>query len=52
MLRNGSKVGTTSATSFTDNGLTVAASYSYTVEAFDNVLPTPNVSAASSARWA
>jgi chitodextrinase len=45
VYRNGSSVGTTSATSYTDNGLTPNSTYSYTVSAFDAA---GNSSAASS----
>jgi glucose/arabinose dehydrogenase len=39
-------------TTFTDNGLTAATQYSYTVAAFDLATPTANVSAASAAATA
>jgi chitodextrinase len=45
VLRNGTAVGTPTATSFTDVGLSPATSYSYSVVALD---PAGNVSAASS----
>ena len=35
VYRNGTKVGTTTATSFTDSGLSASTGYSYTVDAFD-----------------
>ena len=36
VLRNGSKVGSPTAATFTDSGLTAATAYSYSVEAVDN----------------
>jgi chitodextrinase len=45
VLRNGNQVGTTSATSYVDVGLTASTTYTYTVTAFD---PAGNVSAPSS----
>jgi len=46
VLRNGSKVGTSTSTSFTDTGLAASTNYSYTVTAYDAAGDT---SAASSA---
>jgi chitodextrinase len=46
IYRNGTKVGTSTSTSFTDTGLSPSTSYSYTVDAYD---PAGNVSAASAA---
>ena len=45
VLRNGSQVGTTSATSYGDTGLAASTTYTYTVTAFDTA---GNVSAPSS----
>ncbi|MBR7834811.1 fibronectin type III domain-containing protein [Actinospica durhamensis] len=45
VLRNGSVVGTTTSTSYTDTGLSPATAYTYTVEAYDT---NGDVSAASS----
>ncbi len=45
ILRNGTQVGTTSVTSYTDNGLSPATAYNYTVRAADaagNVSPVSN----------
>ena len=36
IFRNGTQVGTTSATNYTDTGLTPSTTYSYAVSAFDN----------------
>jgi len=44
VYRNGTQVGTTSSTAFTDGGLTPSTTYSYTVAAYDG---SGNVSAAS-----
>ncbi|MBW7473858.1 fibronectin type III domain-containing protein [Paenibacillus oenotherae] len=44
VFRNGTKVGTSTTTSYTDTGLTAETSYKYTVKAFDAA---SNVSAAS-----
>jgi len=44
VLRNGTVVGSTGNTSYTDTGLSASTSYTYTVEAYDTV---GNVSAAS-----
>lgn len=46
VLRNGVKVGISTATSYTDTGLTPNTNYSYTVSAYDAV---PNTSSVSSA---
>jgi chitodextrinase len=46
IYRNGTKIGTSTSTSFTDTGLSPSTSYSYTVDAYD---PAGNVSAASAA---
>ncbi|MFE9426602.1 glycoside hydrolase family 6 protein [Kitasatospora sp. NPDC006697] len=46
IYRNGTKVGTSSTTSYTDTGLTAATAYQYTVAAYDAA---GNVSTASSA---
>jgi uncharacterized repeat protein (TIGR03806 family) len=46
VLRNGTQVGTTQTTTYTDNGLAPATAYTYTVFAVDAATP-PNVSAAS-----
>ncbi len=46
VLRNGTQVGTSTSTSFTNTGLSSATSYSYTVQAYDAA---GNTSAASSA---
>ena len=45
VLRNGTQVGTTTGTSYTDTGLTPGTTYTYTVEAYDT---NGDVSAASS----
>lgn len=45
VYRNGTKVGTTSGTSYTDTGLTDGTQYTYTVDAYDNA---GNTSARSS----
>jgi chitodextrinase len=45
VLRNGTQVGTTSATSYVDTGLTASTTYTYAVSAFDTA---GNVSAPSS----
>jgi glucan 1,4-alpha-glucosidase len=45
ILRNGTQVGTTTATTYTDTGLTASTTYSYTVEAYNGA----GTSAASSA---
>src|SRR5579859_8098837 len=50
IYRNGAKVGTTSATTLTDSGLTANTTYSYTVSAFDaagNVSSASNVASAT-----
>jgi chitodextrinase len=49
VYRNGVQVGTPTSPSFTDSGLTVMTSYSYTISAYD---PTGNVSAQSAALMA
>ncbi len=46
VYRNGTKVGTTSGTSYTDSGLSASTAYSYTVSAYDAA---GNTSAATSA---
>lgn len=46
ILRNGTKIGTTATTSFSDTGLTPSTAYSYTVQAFDAA---GNTSASSAA---
>ncbi|GIO15137.1 hypothetical protein J19TS2_46920 [Cohnella xylanilytica] len=46
VYRNGTKVGTTASTSYTDTGLAASTTYSYTVKAFDAA---GNLSAASAA---
>jgi len=46
ILRNGTQVGTSSTTSFSDTGLTASTAYSYSVKAFDAA---GNTSAASTA---
>jgi chitodextrinase len=46
VYRGGTKVGTSATASYTDSGLSVATSYSYTVSAYD---PTGNTSAQSGA---
>lgn len=46
VYRNGTKIGSTTTTSYTDNGITQGTAYSYTVQAFDAA---GNLSASSSA---
>lgn len=41
IFRNGTKVGTTTGTSYTDTGLTPNTSYSYGISAYDNAIATP-----------
>lgn len=42
ILRDGTSVGTTTATTFTDAGLTASTIYSYVISATDSSTPTPN----------
>jgi len=49
VLRGGTKVGTSTTTSYQDNGLNPSTSYSYTVSAFDAAGNTSSQSASSSA---
>lgn len=46
VLRGGTEIATTTATGYTDSGLTGSTPYSYTVRAYDNAMPA-NVSADS-----
>jgi chitodextrinase len=48
VLRNGSKVGTSTSTSYTDTGLAASTTYSYTVSAYDAVGDTSAASTALS----
>lgn len=47
VIRNGSSVGTTTATAFTDTGLTASTTYAYFVQAFDSNTPTANTASSS-----
>jgi chitodextrinase len=49
VMRNGTKIGTTSVTSYSNTGLTASTSYSYTVSAFDAAGNTSIASAVASA---
>ena len=49
VLRNGTKVGTTASTNYTDTGLSAVTSYSYTVSAYDSAGNTSTASTPISA---